>query len=148
MSLAKQIDNDLISALKEKNEVELSTLRLLKSAIKNKEIATCKPADDSIIQEVIVKEIKQRRDSINQYQQGNRQNLADRETAELNILQKYLPKQMSEIKISQLLKEAISKTNAQNISQMGQVMAELMPQIKGQADPSLVSQMVKNKLNK
>lgn len=148
MTLKQQINDSLIKALKNKDEVILSTLKLLKSAIKNKEIALGKELDDVIIGEIVAKEIKQRRDSIEQYQQGNRQDLAVKEQAELNILQSYLPEQLSELEIVKLVDEAITKSAAVNPSDMGKVMAILIPQVKGKADGSLVSRIVKEKLNR
>lgn len=146
MSLVNQIEQDLISALKSHDETQSSTLKLLKSAIKNKEIALGKELTDMDIQEIVVKEIKQRRDSITQYQQGGREDLVKKEQAELDILQNYLPEQLTEVEISKFVEEAIAKTNATSPSDMGKVMAALMPQVKGKADGSLVSQIVKEKL--
>lgn len=148
MGLVNQIEQDLINALKSHDETKSSTLKLLKSAIKNKEIALGKDLEEAETQEIVAKEIKQRRDSIAQYQQGGRQDLVQKEQAELDILQSYLPEQLSEAKIIKLVDEAIAKTNAASPSDMGKIMAALMPLVKGKADGSLVSQIVKNMLNK
>lgn len=146
MSLASQIELELIDALKSHDETKSSTLKLLKSAIKNKEIAQGKELDDIATGEIVASQIKQRRDSIAQYKQGNRQDLALKEQAELDILQSYLPEQLSESEITRLVDEAITKSAATSPSDMGKVMAILMPQVKGKADGSLVSQIVKEKL--
>lgn len=146
MNLKQQIDTDLISALKSKDEITSSSLRMLKSAIKNKEIALGKDLLDSETSEIISKEIKQRKDSAEQYSQGERKDLANKELEEIEILSKYLPKQMSETEIINLVKEAIEKTKASELKDIGKVMGVLMPQIKGKADGSLVSKIVKSKL--
>lgn len=147
MSLIEQIESNLIAALKSHDEITSSTLRLLKSAIKNKEILLGKKLDEIDIQEIIGKEIKQRRDSIDQYQIAERDELVNKEQAELEILQKYLPKQLTEEEITQFVEKSITNTNATSMSDMGKVMAALMPDIKGKADGSLVSKIVKEKLN-
>ena len=95
---------------------------------------------------VVQKEAKQRRDSIEEFTKAGRQELADKEQKELEILQKYLPEQLSEEEIKKLVDEAISQTGASNISDMGKVMGALMPKIKGKADGSLVSKIVKESL--
>ena len=95
---------------------------------------------------VVQKEAKQRRDSIEEFTKAGRQELADKEQKELEILQKYLPEQLSEEEIKKLVDEAISQTGASNISDMGNVMGALMPKTKGKADGSLVSKIVKESL--
>jgi hypothetical protein len=146
MTLSEQIESDYLEALRAKNAPVLSTLRMLKSAIKNKEIALGKKADDTLLGELVTKEVKSRRDSINEYKKGNRQDLVDKEQAEIDILNKYLPKQLSEQEISDLVNKAVEQTKASGPQDMGKVMAALMPQLKGKADGSLVSSLVKSKL--
>jgi hypothetical protein len=147
MTLIEQIENDLINSLKSHEDVKTSVLRMLKSAIKNREINIGKKLDDSEIQEVISKEIKQRNDSISQYTLANRNDLVLSEQTELNILKQYQPEQLSSEEINSIIANAINKLNAQSIKDMGNVMAEIMPQIKGKSDSSQVSQIVKEKLN-
>jgi len=161
MPLKEKITQDLNSALKERKETELSVLRLLISAICNKEkekrfkASKTKPemdernlikesqlADEEII-DVISSEIKKRKEAAALFEQGKRQDLAQKEKKEAEILQKYLPEQLSEQEIKKLAKEAIAKTQAREQKDMGRVMAELMPKIKGKADNSLVSKIVK-----
>lgn len=147
MSLKEQIDKDFLEAYKSKDEAKSSVLRLLKSAIKNKEIALGKPLGDEDTLEVINKEVKQRRDSVEQYKTGNRPELAQKEEDESKILSHYLPEQMSEREVSEIIEKAIAKTNAQNMQDMGKVMGAIMPEVKGKADGSLVSKLVKEKLS-
>jgi len=104
-------------------------------------------ADEEII-DTISSEIKKRRDAITLYEQGNRQELADKEKKEIEILQKYLPEQMSEEEIKKVVAEAIAKVGAKEMKEMGKVMAELTPKVKGKADNSLVSRIVKESLTK
>jgi uncharacterized protein YqeY len=148
--MLEKIQKDLVGAQKAKDELKVSTLRLLIGAIKNfaiaKESASYSPSDEEIVS-VIQKEIKQRKESIESYKAGNRQELADKESKELEILQKYLPEQMSEEEIRKLIEAAISETGAASMQDMGKVMGVLSPKLKGKADMSVVSSIVKEKLS-
>ena len=145
-----QLQKDLVEAQKAKDELKVSTLRLLLGAVKNfaiaKESASYNPSDEEIVS-VIQKEIKQRKESIESYKSGNRQDLADKEGKELEILQAYLPEQMSEEEARKLVDQAISETGASSMQDMGKVMGNLMPKVKGKADGSFVNQIVKEKLS-
>ncbi len=164
MSLKSKIKDDLTIALKEKKETELSTLRMLLSAIGNREtekrtkIWKEKPelsteelekesqlADEEIF-EVISSEIKKRKEAISEFEKGKREDLVLKEKQELEILQKYLPEQLSEEEIKKLVKEAVDKVSAKEMKDIGKVMGELMPKVKGKADGSLVSKIVKESL--
>jgi len=146
--LKEKIEQDIIQAMKEHNENVLSVLRMLKSAIKNSEIQKkCEFKDEDILS-VIQSQIKSRQDSISLYEQGNRQELAEKEKSEIEILKQYLPEQMSEGEIRAIVQKAISDLNAHGVQEMGQVMGKIMPQAKGKADGSLVSQIVKEELLK
>lgn len=164
MSLKDKIQKDLKAALMEKKEAAVLALRMLGAAVINKEkekrykISKEKPdlkeADldkesrltDEEILEVIASEAKKRKESIAEFEKGGRQDLVKKEKAELEVLQKYLPEQMSEAEIKKLVKEAIDKVGAKEMKDMGKVMAELMPKIKGRADGQLVSKIVKELL--
>jgi len=164
MTLKQKIQQVTKLALKEKRERELSTLRMLLSAVINKEkekrykISKEKPdlsgeelekesqlVDDEVI-EVVSSEVKKRKEAILEFEKGKRQDLVEKERRELEILQKYLPEQLSEEEIRELAKEAIDKIGAKELKEMGKVMAELMPKIKGKADGGLVSKIVKELL--
>lgn len=147
MALLQQIDQDLTGAMKAKDEVKISTLRMLKSAIHNWEIASQKEPQDADISAVLQKEIKSRKDSIEMYQKGGREELAQKEQAEIAILKKYLPAQMSEEEIRTKVKEIIVKVGATGVQDMGQVMGPLMGELKGQADGATVSKIVKEELS-
>lgn len=147
--MIEKIQEDLIEAQKAKDELKVSTLRLLLGAIKNyaiaKESTSYNPSDEEIAG-VVQKEIKQRKESIESYKAGGRQELADKENKELEILQKYLPEQMSEEEIRKLVDGAIAETGASSMQDMGKVMGVLSPTLKGKADIGVVSGIVKEKL--
>jgi len=146
MSLKEKLDEDLKLAMKAKDELKLSTVRLLKNAVNNAELAKKKPFSDEEIITVIQSSIKQRKDSIEQYRQGGREELAVQEEKEMKILQAYLPKQLSEEEVRKLVADVIKETGAASVKEMGKVMGKLMPLIKGKADNSLVSSVVKEYL--
>lgn len=143
-----KIEADLIEALKNHDEIKLSTLRMLKSAIRNLEIQKQKDLEDAEVLPIIQSQIKSRRDSINLYKQGNREELAIKEENEIEILAKYLPEQITEDEIRLKVSEVITKTGASSMQDMGKVMGLIIQELKGKADPSLVSQIVKETLSK
>src|SRR5215207_8785551 len=113
MGLKEQLDQDLKSAMREKAQLKLDTIRMLKSAIKYREIELMKPLDDAGVLGVIGSEMKRRRDSVEQYRAGNRQDLADKEAAEIVILQGYLPQQLSADELRAKVEAAVAATGAQ-----------------------------------
>ena len=141
MSLEK-IDSDLKTAMKEKNEIKLSTLRMLKAAIKNKEIDKKQALSEPEILEIIQKQVKQRRESIAEFQKANRQDLLSKETAEIAVLEQYLPKQLTEAELTVMVQKAIQTTGAKAKSDIGKIMKEVMPQIAGRADGKQVNQII------
>jgi uncharacterized protein len=142
MALKNRIQEALKEALKQQHRVEISTLRLLLSEIKNTEISQQKPADDDTVLEAIAREAKRRRESIEAFKRGNRNDLVSQEEAELAILMTYLPQQMSHEEIVQAAKAALAAVGASGPSDKGRVMSQLMPQLKGKADGKEVSEVV------
>lgn len=135
MGILDRIDSDIKTAMKSKEVERLSTLRMAKAAITNTAIAKKKELlEDSEILEVLEKQAKQRKESFDSFTQAGRTELAQKEQRELVILQEYLPKQLSEAEISELAKVAIQKSGAVGPNDLGKVMKELMPQVKGKAD--------------
>lgn len=132
-----------------KDELKTSVLRLLLSAINYYEIqkggAGYEASDEDVLS-VIQKEVKQRKESIEQFKAGGRQDLVDKESSELKILETYLPEQMSEEEIREIVKETISEIGTTTVADMGKVMAALMPKVKGKAEGGLVSKIVKEEL--
>jgi len=147
MALKDRVEKDYIEAMKQKDEVMVSTLRMLKSAIKNTEIQKRKELVDADVTEVIQSQIKSRRDSIELYKKGDRPELADKEEKEIEILKKYLPEQMGENEIRVFVQKAIHEVGAISAQDMGKVMGKVMPELKGKTDGSLVSKIVKVELS-
>jgi uncharacterized protein len=162
--ISEEIKKDLISALKAKDESIVSTLRMLSSSIFNKEMdkrvkivaaestlteeqlkEKMKLTDEEVI-EVVSSEVKKRRDSIAQFEQGGRQDLIEKEVVEMEALKKYMPKELTEDEIRVIVKDAVSKTSAQGMKDIGIVMKEVSPQTKGKADGNLVAKVVREEL--
>ncbi len=146
MALKEQLDADLKAAMREKDQVKLSTVRMLKSAIKYREIELMKPLDDAGVHAVIASEIKRRRDSVEQYRSGGRDDLAGKEEAEIAVLQGWLPAQLSPEELAKVVEAAIARVGAQGPKDMGKVMKELLPEVQGKAEGKAVSELVKAKL--
>jgi uncharacterized protein len=142
MALKDKIQEALKVALKQQRKIEVSTLRLLLSEIKNAEIAQQKPADDNKVLDVITKEIKQRRESIEAFKKGNRSDLVAQEEAEMAVLMSYLPEQMSRAEVMAAAQRVLDAVGAKGPGDKGKVMAQLMPQLKGKADGKEVSEIV------
>ena len=142
MGLKEKIRESLNEALKQQEKTQISTLRLLLSEIKNAEIAQQKPLDDNKTIDVIAREVKRHRESIEAFKLGNRNDLVAREEAELNILVSYLPAQMSYDEIVAAARQAIDAVQAKEVRDKGKVMSQLMPQLKGKADGKEVSDIV------
>jgi uncharacterized protein YqeY len=147
MALKERLDQDMKAAMREKAQLKLDTIRMLKSAIKYREIELMKPLDDPGIHGVLATEIKRRRDSVEQYRAGNRQDLADKEQKEIEFLQAYLPQQLTEAEIRAKVDEAVKAVGAQGMKDMGAVMKALMPEVQGRADGKVVSELVKARLS-
>jgi len=146
MSLRERLDADLKSAMLAKDQAKTSALRMVKSSVRNKEIDAKKTLDDSEMTQILATLKKQREDAIAQYKQGNRQDLVDKEQAELDIIQGYLPQALSGSELESIIKEAIKESAAQGPKDMGKVMKLIMPKTQGRADGKEVSEKVKTLL--
>jgi uncharacterized protein len=135
------------TAMRAKDAARLSAVRLLLAAIKQREVDERKELTDADVTSVIEKMIKQRRESIAQYEKAARNDLADAEKFELGVLSGYLPQQMSDAEVQQEIQKAISESGASGIKDMGKVMAVLKPRLAGRADMGKVSSLVKSKLS-
>lgn len=146
-----KIKEELNRAIKSKNEVVRSTLRMLLAAVANKEKDKQYKKNESLTEEekidIISSEAKKRREAIVEYEKGNRQDLVDKEKAELEVLQKYLPAQLSEEEIKDMVSQVVEETGAETMQDIGKVMGVLMPKVKGKADGNLVSKIVKELLS-
>jgi uncharacterized protein YqeY len=146
MSLKSQISEDMKAAMRAKDSALLGTIRLLQAAIKQREVDERIELDDGNVIAVIEKMLKQRRDSIAAYESANRNDLADVEKFEVSVLQKYLPQQLTEAEISQIIDQVIADTGAQGAKEMGKVVGLVRPLVAGVADMGKVSGMIKANL--
>lgn len=146
MPVKQQLDEALKAAMKAKDSVTLDAIRAIKSAVKLSEIEAGKELADEDVHAVLQKAIKQRRDSIEQFKNGGRQDLVAVEEAQVAVLVRFLPAQLGEAEIAALVDEAVAATGAAGPKDMGKVMGALMPKVKGKADGGLVNRIVKAKL--
>ena len=146
MGLRAQIDSDIKDAMKSGAKDKVSALRMLSAALKNKQIEKRAPLTDGEVADTVRSLIKQRKDSIEQFGKGGRQDLVDKEAAEVAVLEVYLPQQMARDEIEKIVREVIGQTGAQGAKDMGKVMKALVPVLAGRADNKLVSELVKNSL--
>lgn len=149
MTLAQRVDEDLKIAMKAREELKVSTLRLLKAAAGNAAISKGKQAlEDAEVVEVIGKLVRQRDESIAAYTKGNRPELAQKEETEAKILKAYLPAQLSEAELKEIVQAAVREAGASGPQAMGAVMRIVMPKVAGRADGKLVSELVRQSLQK
>ncbi|NJD54922.1 MAG: GatB/YqeY domain-containing protein [Nitrospirae bacterium] len=147
MSLLKRFDEDLKAAMKRSDTISLSALRMAKAAIKNVQIDKGRELSDEEILSVLSSMAKQRRESIEQFSKGGREELAEKERQELAVLQSYMPAQLSSDEIEKLIVQAIGESSARSEADMGRVMKLLMPKVKGVADGKWVNNRVKELLS-
>ena len=145
-SLEEQIERDFIEAYKSKDK-SLETLKMLKSAIKNAEIEKREKLTDEEIVQLLQKEKKQRKESIEEFKKGKRMDLAEKEEFEIKVVERYLPKQMSDEEIKKIVLKAIEESNAKGPQDTGKVMGVVMSELKGKAEGQKVAEIVKNKLS-
>lgn len=147
MTLYERIDGDVKRSMKEGDALKLSVLRMALSAIKSLMIdKNLKTLDDDGVAQILQRQVKQHRESIDQFTKGGRSDLADKEKAELKILEEYLPKQMSEEEVAAVIKAAMAETGAVTKADTGKVMKVIMEKTKGKADGKMVNQMVQQLL--
>lgn len=147
MLLTERIEHDYIAAYKAKDALRLGVLRLLKTSAKNLQVELMRPVTEDELATVIQKQAKQRQDSIEQFTAANRQDLADKEAAELAILKDYLPEQLSEAELLAAIDAAIAALGVTNMSGMGKVIQSVMTEFKGRVDGKAVSSAVKARLS-
>ena len=145
--LKEKLMEDMKKAMKAKDKQRLSVIRMTRSEIKNKEIESGEELDDQGVTAVIAKQVKQIKDSLADFEKSGKEDVMDKLYKEIEILEEYLPEQMSEAEVDELVEEVIEKTGAENMSDMGKVMGAIMPKIKGRADGTMVSEKVKSKLS-
>ena len=146
MSIAEQIDKDYIQAYKAKDQVRLGTLRLLKTAAKNRQVELMRPLEDDDYMDVLLREVKQRQDSIEQYTSAGRADLAEKEAAEVAVLQTYLPTPLSDEELSEVVEKTVAPLLDGGMKNMGKAISAIMAEYKGRVDGKAVSAAVKARL--
>jgi uncharacterized protein YqeY len=149
MGISEQIQKDLVDAMRSRDELRLSTLRMVKAALKNKEVDKRAPLDDKEVQQTLSTLIKQRRDSIEAFTKGGRQELADKEAAEIKLIEDYLPKAMGEEQIAETVKATIAEMGSPTMKDMGTVMKNVMAKLQAtgaRVEGKTVSELVKKHL--
>ena len=146
MELVNKLDQEIIAAMKEKNTLKLATLRGVKAAMKQANIDHKKEINDELLIDVVSKEIKTRNESIKEFEKGNREDLVNKTKEEIDVLSAYLPEQLSEAEINEIIDKVFAEVNPTGMSDMGKVMGKVTPLVKGKADMGLVSSIIKGKL--
>ena len=146
MGLKEQLNEDMKQAMRAKDKNRLSAIRMVRGAIRDKEINSKAELDDDGVLEVIASQIKKRKDALEQLRKSNRDDLVDTEMEQINTLQEFLPAQLSMEEIEAAVAGAIEKLGATSMRDMGKVMGTLVPQLRGKADNSVISQIVRQKL--
>jgi uncharacterized protein YqeY len=146
MSLKEKFFYDLKVSLKSGDKLKVSVIRLVMAALKNKEIEKRRSLSEEEIIEILVSLSKQRKESIESFKRGGREDLVDKETSELKIIESYLPQQLTPEEIKEIIRESIEETGASGAGDIGKVMKVLMPKVKGRADGKLVNEMVRELL--
>lgn len=147
MSLLEQLNSDLKTAMKAKDKLRLAVIRSLKTALTNAQISAGQDLSSDEELSVLSSQLKQRKESLQEFENGDRTDLAEQTQAEIQIVQAYLPEQLDEAAIVAIVEEAMTTTGATSKADFGKVMQYVMPKVKGRADGALVNQVVKSKLN-
>ncbi|MCV6638096.1 GatB/YqeY domain-containing protein [Candidatus Albibeggiatoa sp. nov. NOAA] len=146
-TLKQRIQEDMKTAMRAKEKSRLAVIRLIQAAIKQKEVDERIELDDTQVIAVLDKMLKQRRDSIEQYEKAERQDLADQEKYEVGIIQAYLPQQLTEAELNDIIEAVIAEIGAESIKDLGKVMGMIKPKVQGRADMKAVSQQIKQRLS-
>ena len=142
MTMRNKLEDDIKQSMRERNQARLNALRFLKAAVQASEKTGGKALDDEGMLEVVSKQVNDRRESIRMFEQGNRSDLASKESAELSVLEEYLPPQLTRDELTQMIQRIINETGAITMSDKGKVMGQLMPQVRGKADGTQVNELV------
>jgi uncharacterized protein YqeY len=147
MNLEERLLDEMKQAMKTNDKLRLSTIRMIRTAVKNKEIDQRKKLDDDTILRVIQGMVRKGEESVEQFKLGGRTDLVEKETKEIEILKSYLPKPLSQEEILQIIDQTIEETKASSLRDLGKVMKSVMPKLGGRAEGSLINQLVKEKLS-
>jgi uncharacterized protein len=146
MSLLVKLNDDMKQAMKDKDKLKLSVIRMVKASIKNEEINQGKELSEDQVLVLLNRELKQRRDSLQEFVKAGREDLAEPTRAEIEVLLTYLPKQMDEAEVRQIVQETIEQVGASSKRDLGKVMGAIMPKVNGKADGTLVNKIVQELL--
>ena len=147
MGLEERLVEEMKQAMKSNNKAKLSTIRMIRSAVKNKEIELRKPLDDDGIFRVIQGMVKKNEESIEQFKAGGRMDLVEKETKEIETMKSYLPQPLSREEVLKIIDQTIEETKASSLKDLGKVMKSVMPKLGGKVDGALVNQLVKERLS-
>lgn len=145
--LVEKLKKDMIEAMKNKDKEKLTVIRMVKAALDKERIDKKVEVNDDLLIDVVNKQVKLRNDSLEEFKKANRDDLVKQTEAELEILKDYLPEQLSEEEVITIIEEVINEVNAETIKDMGKVMKEVTPKVKGKTDMKFVSEIIKSKLN-
>jgi len=143
MSIEQLLLEDMKLAMKSGNKIELDTIRMLRAQIQTSSIAKKDTLDEDEVTQVLQKEAKKRKEAIEMYQQGKREDLVNKERQEIEIISKYLPEQLSDAEIDRIIKDSVESIGAESEKDMGRVMGDIMPKVKGKTDGKIVQQRVR-----
>lgn len=146
MNLSERLNEDMKQAMKSQDKFKLSTIRMVRATIKNLEIDLKRTLNDNEVLDILSREIKQRKDALQEFEKAGRDDLAESVKAEVEIIAEYLPEQLSEEEIKVIVQQTIQETGASSKAEIGKVMSALMPKVKGLADGKLVNQVVQQLL--
>lgn len=146
MNTQEQLNADLKTAMKAKDKVSLTVIRALKSQLTNQKVELGRDLTEEEMGAVVLKELKQQKESLEEFENANRDELAEEQRAQIEVTERYAPKQLSEEEISAIVKETITQVNATSMGDFGKVMGAIMPKVKGKADGNLVNKVVKREL--
>jgi len=146
MGLLERLNDDMKQAMKNKEKEKLSVIRMVKAALQNEAIKLGKTLSEDEELTVLARELKQRKDSLQEFENAGRSDLVDKTKEEINILQLYMPKQLSEEELAEIIRQTIAEVGASSKADMGKVMGAIMPKVKGKADGSLVNKLVQQYL--
>jgi len=147
MGLEERLVEEMKQAMKSNDKAKLSTIRMIRSAVKNKEIDLRKPLDDDAISRVIQGMVKKSEESIEQFNAGKRMDLVEKETKEIEIMKSFLPQPLSREEVLKVIDQTIEETQASSLKDLGKVMKTVMPKLGGKVDGALVNQLVKERLS-
>jgi uncharacterized protein len=147
VSLLERLNSDIKQAMKNKEKDKLSVIRMIKASIQNEALKTGNELSEEEELTVLSREVKQRKDSLHEFDKAGREDLVEKIRTELQYVELYMPRQLSEEEVSEIVKQAISETGASSKAEMGKVMAVIMPKVKGKADGSLVNKLVQQHLS-